>query len=435
MTPKNQIKRATPSLSLVALVVAYFGLLPQMQAALPSPIPGNPDGCYPAFTTAEGCDALKFLGAGTANTGLGWRALFFAGDSSFNTGVGAGALALTTTGGNANTAVGAAALLLNTTGFGNTAVGAAALLNNTTGGTLATTEGLDVGPNTAVGANALGANTIASANTAVGYQALGSMVAGFDFGTGTPTDVGISTAVGFQALANVNSLSNAANDAFGYQALFNLTDGAANVAIGTLAGFSLTSGNGNIYIGNPGAGPESNTIRIGGLTVFPGPRRTFIRGIREVTTENNDAIPVVIDSDGQLGTMSSSRRFKHEIKAMDNASEAIHALKPVTFHYKSDATSTPQFGLIAEEVANVNPDLVVRDADGGIYTVRYDAVNAMLLNEFLKEHAKVEQLKKDFESKIAEQQKQIETLSSGLQKVSAQLELNKATPQTVAENQ
>jgi hypothetical protein len=336
-------------------------------------------------------------------------------------------------------------MLLNTTGFGNTAVGAAALLNNTTGGTLATTEGFDVGPNTAVGANALGANTIASANTAVGYQALGSMVAGFDFGTGTPTDVGVSTAVGFQALANVNSLSNAANDAFGYQALFNLTDGAANVAIGTQAGFSLTSGNGNIYIGNPGAGPESNTIRIGGLTVFPGPRRTFIRGIREVTTENDDAIPVVIDSDGQLGTMSSSRRFKHEIKAMDNASEAIHALKPVTFHYKSDATSTPQFGLIAEEVANVNPDLVVRDADGEIYTVRYDAVNAMLLNEFLKEHGTVQeqsrkiqeqeatiaQLKRDFQSRLAEQQKQIETLTEGLQKVSAQLEASKPAPQVV----
>jgi hypothetical protein len=139
----------------------------------------------------------------------------------------------------------------------------------------------------------------------------------------------------------------------------------------------------------------------------------------------------VIDSDGQLGTMSSSRRFKHEIKAMDNASEAIHALKPVTFHYKSDATSTPQFGLIAEEVANVNPDLVVRDADGGIYTVRYDAVNAMLLNEFLKEHRKNEEQ----EAIITRLQKQVEALTAGLQKVSAQLEASKLAPQVVVTNQ
>jgi hypothetical protein len=142
-----------------------------------------------------------------------------------------------------------------------------------------------------------------------------------------------------------------------------------------------------------------------------------------VTTANNDAIPVVIDSAGQLGTSSSSARFKKEIKPMDQASEAILGLKPVTFHYKSDKTDTPQFGLIAEEVAQVNPDLVVRDADGEIYTVRYEAVNAMLLNEFLKEHRKVEQL-----------EKQIEALTAGLQKVSAQLELNKAAPQTVLNN-
>jgi hypothetical protein len=147
---------------------------------------------------------------------------------------------------------------------------------------------------------------------------------------------------------------------------------------------------------------------------------------------------VLIDSAGQLGTASSSRRFKKEIKPMDKASEAILALKPVTFHYKSDKTGTAQFGLIAEEVAAVNPDLVVRDDNGEIYTVRYDAVNAMLLNEFLKEHRKVEeqeatitQLKKDFVATIAEQQKQIEALNAGLQKVSAQLEASKPGPQVV----
>jgi predicted ribosome quality control (RQC) complex YloA/Tae2 family protein len=146
-----------------------------------------------------------------------------------------------------------------------------------------------------------------------------------------------------------------------------------------------------------------------------------------VTTGNANAIPVLIDSVGQLGTVSSSQRFKHDIKGMDKTSEGILALKPVTFHYKSDKTNTPQFGLIAEEVAAVNPDLVVRDENGEIYTVRYDAVNAMLLNEFLKEHRKNEEQ----EATIARLQKQIEALTAGLQKVSAQLELSEAAPQTV----
>ena len=159
-----------------------------------------------------------------------------------------------------------------------------------------------------------------------------------------------------------------------------------------------------------------------------------------------DAVPVVIDSAGQLGTVSSSRRFKNEIKPMDKASEAILRLKPVTFHYKSDTRGTAQFGLIAEEVEKVNPDLVVRDGEGKVYTVRYDAVNAMLLNEFLKEHRRVEEQRnyfeskltdqqKDFEAKFAQQQKQIEELTAGLHKVSDQLEVSKPAPQIVADNQ
>jgi hypothetical protein len=153
-----------------------------------------------------------------------------------------------------------------------------------------------------------------------------------------------------------------------------------------------------------------------------------------VQTQNADALPVVIDSDGQLGTATSSRRFKNEIKPMDKSSEAILGLKPVIFHYSSDKTGTAQFGLIAEDVAKVNPDLVVRDKNGEIYTVRYEAVNAMLLNEFLKEHRKVEQLNKNLESKIAEQQRQIKALSAGLQKVSAQVEASKITPRMVLNN-
>jgi predicted ribosome quality control (RQC) complex YloA/Tae2 family protein len=157
----------------------------------------------------------------------------------------------------------------------------------------------------------------------------------------------------------------------------------------------------------------------------------------------------VVATDDQLGTMSSSRRFKKEIEPMNKSSEAILALKPVTFHYKSDSTNTPQFGLVAEDVAEVNPDLVVRDKNGDIYTVRYDAVNAMLLNEFLKAHKKIDQQqatmadlkstvtqqRENLESRIAKQEKQIETLTAGLQKVSAQLELNRRAPQAVLNSQ
>jgi predicted ribosome quality control (RQC) complex YloA/Tae2 family protein len=164
-----------------------------------------------------------------------------------------------------------------------------------------------------------------------------------------------------------------------------------------------------------------------------------------VTTQNGNALPVVIDGAGQLGTMSSSKRFKKEIKPMENASDSLLRLNPVTFHYKSDGTDTPQFGLIAEDVAKVNPDLVVRDDGGEIYTVRYDAVNAMLLNEFLKEHNAVQELKstvakqeetilqqkKDFQAIASQQQKQIEALTAGLQKVSAQVEASKPAPQVV----
>jgi hypothetical protein len=188
---------------------------------------------------------------------------------------------------------------------------------------------------------------------------------------------------------------------------------------------SLTGSN-NIDIGNVGVAGELNTIRIGTTGTQTA---TYVAGIRDAMVSNG--IGVFVDTDGHLGTVTSSARFKESIKAMDKASEDILALKPVTFHYKSDKTSTPQFGLIAEEVAAVNPDLVVRDENGEIYTVRYEAVNAMLLNEFLKEHHQLQDLK----AVVAEQQKQIDALSAGLQKVTAQLELSKAAPQTVQNSQ
>jgi hypothetical protein len=239
------------------------------------------------------------------------------------------------------------------------------------------------------------------------------------------------------ASALFNNTTGTDNVGIGFVALQNNT-GSGNVALGSLAGAALASGNSNICIGNNviGVAGESNTLRIG-QSVFT----TFIAGIRGVTTGNNNAVNVVIDSDGQLGTLSSSRRFKKEIKPMDKASEAILALKPVTFHYKGDETNRPEFGLIAEDVAEINPDLVVRDDNGKVYTVRYDAVNAMLLNEFLKEHRKVEEqqatiarLKQDFQFEFAEQEKKIETLTKGLERVSAQLEADRSSPQVVAKS-
>ena len=379
------MKPNTLSLVLFALLT-YFALSPRVQAVNPPP-----DGGYANFTTAEGTNALLHLTTGVANTAVGWFSLESNTDGSFNTGVGAGTLLFnigdqTTGEGAANTAIGAATLLFNTTGFNNTAVGATALLNNT--------EGFS---NTASGHGALRNNTTGEVNTANGQAALFSNTTG------------------------------SGNTAIGFIALSNNTTGDRNIALGVNAGFNLTTSSDNIDIGSTGVAGESGTIRIG--SEFQA--RTFIAAIRGITTGIADAIPVLIDSNGQLGTLSSSRRFKHEIKEMDNASKAIHALKPVTFHYKSDKTGTPQFGLIAEEVAKVNPDLVVRDAKGEIYTVRYEQSNAMLLNEFLKEHRKVEDLKRNFQATIAQQQKQIEALTAGLQKVSAQLEASKPAAQVV----
>jgi Chaperone of endosialidase len=205
--------------------------------------------------------------------------------------------------------------------------------------------------------------------------------------------------------------------AIGAGALANLTEGLFNIAIGFNAGVNLTSGGQNIYIGTDGFPTEFFTIRIGSPQ-----HATFIAGISGTAVVGDT---VVVDGNGQLGTVASAARFKKQIRPMDKTSEAILALKPVTFRYKQeiDSKGKPQFGLIAEEVAQVNPDLVVRDRNGETYSVRYEAVNAMLLNEFLKEHRKVEQL-----------EKQIEALTAGLQKVSAQIELSKPAQQTVLNN-
>jgi Chaperone of endosialidase len=389
-----RLKTTAPPL-LITLTLLCFGLLPRAQAVVPPP-----DGGYPGFNTAEGQNALFSLATGSANTAVGWFSLSTNAAGSFNTATGAGSLLFNTA--DQNTAFGAAALLFNTTGINNTAVGAAALSSNTTG------EG-----NTANGAFALLSNTEGLVNTASGAAALSSNTTGSN-----------NTAYGEEALENSN---NNHNTAVGSSALRSNTTGSENTALGSFAGINVTTADHVICIGINGENVSNSC---------------FIGNIREVTTAQPNAIPVLIDSAGQLGTTSSSRRFKKEIQPMDKASESLLALKPVTFHYKSDNTSTPQFGLIAEEVADINPDLVVRDEKGEIYTVRYDAVNAMLLNEFLKEHRKVEDLKKDFQATVAQQQKEIEALTANvkeqaaqIQKVSAQLEASKPAPQVVLNRQ
>jgi hypothetical protein len=224
------------------------------------------------------------------------------------------------------------------------------------------------------------------------------------------------------------------NTADGYQALYKNTAGSHNIALGYNAGYSLTTGSNNIEIGNSGLAAEANTIRIGARG---SQTNTYIAGISGATVAGG--VGVVIDTNGHLGTVVSSKRFKDAIKPMDKASEAILALKPVTFHYKKefDPDGIPQFGLVAEQVESVNPDLVARDADGKAYTVRYDAVNAMLLNEFLKEHRTVKELSSTAakqEATIVKQQKQIDALTTVIQKVSAQLEVTKLAPQMVFNN-
>jgi hypothetical protein len=393
-----------PRLSLIALTLAAFAFVQSGEAVNPPP-----DGGYAGGNTAEGQNALLNLTTGVDNTAVGFLSLSGMKDGKFNTALGAGTLLVNVA--DENTATGAGALLSNTVGNVNTANGAFALFLNTDGTF-----------NTATGDRVLFSNTDGSNNTANGATALSNNTVGTD-----------NTADGVSALAN--NVTGNFNTAIGVNALFNNTTGSNNIALGFLAGDNVT-GDDNIDIGAEGVADDSNTIRIG-----TNQRGTFIAGIRGATTANANAVPVLIDSAGQLGTLSSSRRFKKEIEPMDKASEAILALKPVTFHYKHDNTGTPQFGLIAEEVARVNPDLVVRDKNGEIYTVRYDAVNAMLLNEFLKEHKKVEQQQAniaELTSTVAQQQKGMEVLTAQLkeqaaqiQRVSAQIETGKSAPQMV----
>ena len=414
---------------LITFALVCFALLPRAQAVSPPP-----DGGYPGGNTAEGQNALLNLATGTYNTAVGLFSLESIATNNFNTAIGAGTLLANTA--DDNTATGAGALLSNTTGENNTASGVFALFDNTTGdsntanGFAALGNNTTGSFNTANGVNALLDNTTGANNTAIGNGALFNNTVAFG-----------NTATGFQAL--LNTTAGGSNTATGVNALFNNTTGGGNTAIGSATLFNNTTGDSNTALGDSaglGVTTAANVICIGadGANVN---NSCFIGNIFNATSSGGTA--VFIDSDGKLGTATSSQRFKEQIKPMEQASEALYALKPVTFRYKKeiDPARTSQFGLVAEEVEKVNPQLVVRDKEGKPYSVRYDQVNAMLLNEFLKEHRKVE----DLEANAARQQKQIEALTAGLQKVSAQLaatspsrgglEASEAAPQVVNNDQ
>jgi len=370
-------------LALALFALACVTLAPQAGAVCQ-------EGCHTGNNTVLGDNALFNITTGYWDTAVGFLALHFDTTGFANTATGPFALYSNTTG-YSNTAIGFNTLVSNTTGYENTASGAGALYFNTTG-----TD------NTATGAGALADNTTGHYNTASGTSALHGDTTGSK-----------NTASGFIALiTNTTGDSNVAN---GFNALSNNTTGGNNIALGQSAGANLTTGNANIDIGNVGLAAEANTIRLGTVGTQTA---TFIAGISGATIVNG--VGVLVDADGHLGTITSSARFKSEIQPMDKASEAVLSLKPVTFRYRKelDPKGIPQFGLVAEEVEKVDPDLVARDDQGKPYTVRYEAVNAMLLNEFLKEHRKVDKE----EATIAAQQKQIKDLTASLQAVNERID-------------
>ena len=395
---KTMKTKTTIVSGLTLLALCILALFQAAEAVSPPP-----DGGYSGGNTAEGQSALLSLTTGSYNTAVGFLSLESNTDASFNTAIGAGTLFAST--GQQNTATGAGALLTNASGAANTANGTFALFSNTIGG-----------GNVAVGSFALDANVAGANNTAVGYLALRDNLG--DENTG-----------------------------IGIGALESNTSGSFNTAVGTFAGDALSTGDNNIDIGYNvvGLAGESNTTRIGNTDITD----TFIRGISGTTIASGD--PVLVASNGHLGTLTSSARFKDDIKPMDKTSEALFSLKPVTFRYKKeiDPTGTPQFGLVAEEVEKVNPDLVVRDENGTVNSVRYQQVNVMLLNEFLKEHKRVEEQQSKIQnqeetiaglkSMVARQQKGMEILTAQLkeqaeqfQRVSAKLEVIEPGSQTVS---
>jgi Chaperone of endosialidase len=350
-----------------------------------------------------GPGAGNLTASGYNNTGVGVSALTASTSGLGNTAVGSMALNANTSGAN-NTASGLMALASNTNGYGNVASGYNALAGNINGydntacgvSTLAHNNGnfntaigavtmlwnATGGSNTANGAYALTANISGSCNTANGFQAMNQFTNGLN-----------NVASGFQAMGY--SVSGTNNVAVGAGALI-YANGTNNIALGYFAGMQV--GNNNIDVGNAGSTLENNTIRIGSSQ-----SQTYIAGISGVTISPSGA-PVYVNANGQLGTVNSSRRFKEAIQDMTGLSDVIFSLRPVAFHYlpELDPLRTPQYGLIAEEVEQVAPELVLRDAKGSVLSVRYEQINAMLLNEFLKEHKTVEAQTTEIQSQSAE---------------------------------
>jgi hypothetical protein len=408
---KHSINRSFLRLGLllIPLVLVCFTLSPTARAA---------DGGLPGFNTAEGVGALSSLTTGTANTGLGENALKSNTTGNNNTATGSGALFSSSTGNN-NTATGNQALVLNTTGTNNTATGNVALFFNSTGSF-----------NTAIGGGALNSNTSGSLNTAIGLDALrhnndGNQNNAFGHAALLSNVTGdFNNAFGDIALA---SSTGDFNTAFGDEAGLNVSSGSGNTFIGSSAGEAVSTANGVVCIGRNvvGSNTADNRTFVGNVGTFP-----------QATSATVDFVTVELTS-GKLGHVASSGRYKEDIKPMDKASELLYQLKPVTFRFKKDLENPSpvlDYGLIAEDVAKIDPKLAVRDGKGQIESVRYMAIYNMMLNEFLKEHQKVQQL----EATVAQQQKGMEVLTaqlkeqaSQIQKVSAQLEVNKPTPKVV----
>jgi hypothetical protein len=372
--------------SALHVILFTLALLICARAAEPLEVPGfNTSGGDTAAPEnfANGKSALASNTSGTFNTAYGPYALQYNTGGSQNTAVGRCALENNTSGAE-NTANGYATLNFNTVGYANTAVGSFALNANTTGYS-----------NTADGSHALSANTVGSSDSATGRAALYSNTSGSQ-----------DTADGYYALYFNTTGSH--NTAIGNRALNYNTTGENNIAIGTDSGYNIATGSANIEIGNKGDAADTGTIRLGSPDAQ---KQAFVAGIFGATVTGGAA--VYVTSTGQLGTLTSSAKYKRNVRDMGGASDALLFLRPVTFEYKPeiDPAGTPQFGLVAEEVEKVSPDLVVHDAAHQIYTVRYEAVNAMLLNEFQKQHAT-----------IAEQQKTIAYLQKMLISLTARLD-------------
>jgi hypothetical protein len=446
----------------LATLVA-FSFTPVAQAVVPPP-----DGGYPGGNTAEGENALLSLTSGGYNTAVGFLSLGSDTTGGLNTAIGAGALFANTA--ESNTATGAGALLLNTAGSQNTANGTFALLNNTTGGSntgsgfdalFSNTEGAGNtasgaaalfsnttgSGNTALGVGALFANTTGGGNTAVGVNAYSAedggqnnTVVGVNAGNackGTPgivnnTFVGANVDGGCDRVTAIGANASGGlslNTVVGFQA--NGGD-SANTVIGAFAGSNLEIGSFNVICIGQGAGTNlgspSNLICIGA----DGQSVDNSCYIGNIWNQPGGSQAVYVNSDGKLGAQVSSRRFKDEIKPIEQTSEVIYGLRPVSFRYKAEIEPTRplSFGLIAEDVQKINPNLVMRDADGKPASVRYDAVNAMLLNEFLKEHKKVQELEGIVSSLVATVKEQ----AAQIQKVSALVEADRPMPQIVLNN-